>query len=158
RMNRHVTVVPTVVDTKVYRPVEQPNQHNVPILGWIGSHSTFQYFRALLPVLNDLAQEVAFRVRLVGAAAAVPAQRFPLANGTWTLDGEWELVRSFDIGFFPVIEDAWSRGKSAFKAVKYGAVGIPRVAPPVTTNRAVIVHGETGLPANPPADWRSALL
>ena len=156
RWNDRVTLLPTVVDTDLYRPAERPPSP-LPVLGWIGSHSTFQYLRPLLPVLARLSRQAAFRLRLVGAAADVPPQPFPLENVAWSREREVADVQSFDIGLFPVVEDAWSRGKSGFKAVQYGACGIPTVATPVTTNREIVLHQETGLLASSEEEWLSAL-
>jgi glycosyltransferase involved in cell wall biosynthesis len=151
-----VELLPTVVDTAAYTP-KLKNDSGEPVLGWIGSHSTFQYLRPLLHVLERLAREHRFRLRIVGAEAEIPPQSFPIENVPWELEREIEEVRSFDIGLFPVVEDAWSRGKSGFKAVQYGAVGIPTVASPVTTNREIVLDGKTGLYANGEDQWFESL-
>src|SRR5882672_1289953 len=47
-------IIPTVVDTEVFVP--KPHISDRPVaLGWIGTHSTFPYLRAIFPVLQDLA-------------------------------------------------------------------------------------------------------
>jgi len=154
--NDNVTIVPTVVDTTQYRPA--PLRDGVPTLGWIGSHSTAQYVAPLLPVLARLARRTRFRLRLVGAGCHFDLPGVELQNDVWREATEIEDVRSFDIGLFPLVENVWSRGKSGFKAVQYGAVGIPTVASPVTTNRDIVLDGETGFWADSPELWHDRLL
>jgi glycosyltransferase involved in cell wall biosynthesis len=156
RMNASVTVLPTVVDTELYRPPVR-RETGVPVLGWIGSHSTFPFLKTLLPVLDRLANDVPFRLRVVGAGATLEARGFPIDNVPWTLASEIADVQSFDVGLFPSVEDGWSRGKSGFKAVQYGAVGIPTVAAPAEVHREIVVDGETGLFAQSPTEWLDAL-
>ena len=54
------------------------------MLGWIGTHSTFPYLRAIFPVLQDLAKTHRFRIKIVGAGtdeAVFPALRSRIWNG-----------------------------------------------------------------------------
>jgi glycosyltransferase involved in cell wall biosynthesis len=154
--NADVHLVPTVVDTQVYRPRSEVSA--IPTLGWIGSHSTHEYLRSLLPVLNRLARRAPFRLRVVGPEADRSPQGFECENVRWRADREVEEVRSFDIGLFPVIDSRWSRGKSGFKAVQYGAVGIPTVASPVGENREIVIDRETGILAESADEWLEALV
>jgi glycosyltransferase involved in cell wall biosynthesis len=151
-----VALVPTVVDTDVYRPADGPHT-GPPVIGWIGSHSTAPYLAKVVPALERLARERRFRLRLVGARNDLRPAGVEVENLPWRLDREVADVRSFDIGLFPVPDDRWSRGKSGFKAVQYGAVGIPTVASPVTVNREIVIDGVTGLHADSSDDWHGAL-
>ncbi len=44
-------VIPTVVDTDEFRPSEKTNK--IPVIGWIGTHSTFPFLETIFPVLED---------------------------------------------------------------------------------------------------------
>lgn len=157
RFNRNVTRIPTVVDTEVYTVRETRMPGEPVVLGWIGSHSTARYLDDILPVLDRLAAVAPFRLRVVGAEREIPGRGFPIENVPWAADREVADVQSFDIGLFPINDDAWSRGKSAFKAVQYGAVGIPTVASPVTTSREVVLDGISGFHAGTQEQWFQAL-
>jgi len=61
---REAVVIPTVVDTTCFRPLAAVN--DVPVIGWIGTHSTFPYVKTIFPVLERLAREHRFRLRRVG--------------------------------------------------------------------------------------------
>ena len=55
-------VIPTVVDTDRFRPASGPNRRDpsVPVIGWIGTHSTYPYLESIFPALQDLAPRTAF--------------------------------------------------------------------------------------------------
>ena len=48
RYNPNVSVVPTTIDTDLYRP-ESPTEVDVPTIGWTGSYSTVQHLNTLPP-------------------------------------------------------------------------------------------------------------
>lgn len=84
RFSPDTMLLPTVVDTEVYRPVE-PRPPLAPVtIGWIGSPSTWPYVRPLLPLLRELAETRGVRVRVVGAGpggAPIPFQASTSSNG-----------------------------------------------------------------------------
>jgi glycosyltransferase involved in cell wall biosynthesis len=63
----------------------------------------------------------------------------------WRLESEVEDLFAFDIGVMPLRDDARTRGKCAFKAIQYMALGIPAVASPVGANVELIQHQVNGL-------------
>jgi glycosyltransferase involved in cell wall biosynthesis len=149
RFNRNVTVVPTVVDTAVFRPAPAPNP--IPVLGWIGTHSSVQYLRAVVPALRRLAARRRFVLRVVGAdldAPDVPTEIVP-----WSLEGEVSAFQGLDVGLYPLVEDAWALGKSGFKAVQYMACGVPPVASPVGAVADIVRDGENGFLAADEDAW-----
>ena len=159
RHNRNVHVVPTVVDTDIFRPV--PRSNPVPVLGWIGTPSSAQYLRILGPVLGRLAERHRFVVRIVGAPPgfALPGvpPGFPLELWPWQGARELSDFQGLDIGLYPLVEDAWSLGKSGFKAVQYMACGVPVIASPVGVTSEMVRHDETGLLARNEAEWTEGL-
>jgi glycosyltransferase involved in cell wall biosynthesis len=148
-----VEVIPTVVDTEIFRPAPEP--HELPVLGWIGTHSTVQYLRAIVPALRRLAERRRFILRIVGGHLDEPA--LPIEERPWRLDREVADFQSLDVGLYPLVEDPWSVGKSGFKAVQYMACGVPVVASPVGVTRTMIRHGENGLLAADDDGWVDSL-
>jgi glycosyltransferase involved in cell wall biosynthesis len=149
RRNPNVHLLPTVVDTEVFRP--RPAANPVPVLGWIGTPSSSQYLRVLAPALRRLAASRRFVFRVVGGEfqdADIPVELRP-----WQKEREVEDFQSLDIGLYPLVEDDWSRGKSGFKAVQYMACGVPTVASPVGVTTDMIRHDQTGLLAAGDDDW-----
>lgn len=156
RFNPAVTVIPTVVDTDVFcpRPARRPLS-DVPILGWIGTHSTGPYLQSIVPALRRLYRKRPFILRVIGGK--IDAPDLPVEHRDWSLSLEVADFQELDIGLFPVVPDAWSLGKSGFKAIQYMACGVPVVASPVGTNAYLVKHGETGFLAQTDDQWVDCL-
>lgn len=153
-------VIPTVVDTDVFHPVGSQNKQVV--LGWVGTHSTFPYLESIFPVLQDLARDHDFRLKIVGAGKReVEIPGVQIENLEWQLSREVADFQSFDIGLYPIdatlYADTWAAGKSGFKAIEYMSVGIPYVATPVGVLGEIGQPGTTHFNASAPDEWRDSL-
>jgi glycosyltransferase involved in cell wall biosynthesis len=154
----HTIVLPTVVDTARYVPAS--HEHDQPlVIGWIGSPSTWEFVRPLLPMLRKLVEEFGIIFRAVGAGDAARRDLFPgLDFVTWSEAREVAMVQSMDIGIMPVTDGKFERGKCGYKLVQYMACGIPVVASPVGVNRSIVETGPTGFLARDDSEWRDALV
>ena len=150
-------VVPTVVDTRQFRPLE-PLPHDVPTIGWIGTHGTFPFLERLLPLFERLGREQRFRLSIVGCGRAdVRVPGVEVDCRPWRLDREADDFRALDVGVYPISDDAWSAGKSGFKAVQFMACGVPFVMSPVGVCATMGVPGETHFLASTDDEWLAAL-
>lgn len=157
RAGGRARVVPTVVDTQVFRPARAaPADDRLLTFGWIGSPSTWAYVAPLLPTLLPVMARLGARFLVVGAG--------PAAQGIDGIDAlEWSEARevadiqTMDVGLMPVPDEAWAQGKCGYKLIQYMACGVPGIASPVGVNRTIIDHGRDGLLARAPADWIAAL-
>lgn len=156
-----VVVIPTVVDTDKFHPVEKTNK--IPTIGWIGTHSTFPFLQSIFPVLQKLALNYEFKLKIIGSGQAeVKIQGLEVENLPWSLEREIADFQSFDIGLYPMelggkIPDEWIAGKSGFKAIQYMAIGIPFVMSPIGVCAEIGIDGETHFSAQTLDDWRKRL-
>jgi glycosyltransferase involved in cell wall biosynthesis len=160
--------VPTVVDTDRFRPRREEaegrggaagsGESETPVVGWIGTHSTFQYLESIFPVLADLARTHGFKLKIVGAGRDdVRIGGVEVENLAWSLDREIADFQSFDVGLYPVVPSEWATGKSGFKSIQYMSVGVPFVATPFGATAEIGEPGVTHLLATTPDEWRGAL-
>lgn len=151
------TVIPTIVDVDRYVPRRSREAGDL-VVGWIGTHSTYVYFRTLLPVLRRLAAAHRFKLRLVGAGSTEPpVDGIDTDMRAWRLDRELEDLQSFDIGVYPIVAEPWAQAKSGFKAVQYLSCGIPYVASPVGVVAQLGVPGSTHFEARTDDEWFASL-
>jgi glycosyltransferase involved in cell wall biosynthesis len=151
---RQAVVIPTVVDTTCFRPLAEKPAGDVPVIGWIGTHSTFPYVKTIFPVLARLARDYRFSLRLVGTGEdEVVIPGVEVENLSWKLEREIGDFQSLDIGIYPIVEDEWSVGKSCFKAVQYMAVGVPFVVSPVGVCQEIATENETHFVARTQEEW-----
>lgn len=154
-------VIPTVVDTEKFYPTEKDNK--TPVIGWIGTHSTFAFVEKLFPVLERLAKKHDFVLKIVGAGTNnFEISGIKTENIEWQLDQEISDFQSLDIGLYPVdvsksASVEWLNGKSGFKAVQYMAVGVPFVMSPVGVCAEMGEPGVTHYNAVTAEDWYNTL-
>jgi glycosyltransferase involved in cell wall biosynthesis len=150
-------VVPTVVDTGHYRPVEREPRRPI-VIGWIGSPTTWPNVWPVLPLLKSLCAGGDVSFHAVGAGTAAAADQFPgLELVEWSEATEVADVQGFDIGIMPLIDSPFERGKSGYKLIQYMACGLPVVASPVGVNRAIVADGVNGFLASSEEEWRTSL-
>ena len=158
---RRAVVIPTVVDTDVFKPVERRN--GIPVMGWIGTHSTFPFLERIFPVLRELAGKHPFILKIVGSGRErIDLEGVDVHNLPWALDREVEDFQTLDIGLYPIdttgsLDPAWLAGKSGFKAIQYLAVGVPFVMTPIGVCAEIGEHGKTHFNAAAMEDWYNAL-
>lgn len=154
-------VIPTVVDLDEFYPDETNN--DPPVVGWIGTHSTFPFLERLFPILQRLAEEHPFILRIVGSGRkSLALEGVRVENLEWQMAREVDDFRSLDIGLYPIIPEGavteeWTKGKSGFKAVQYMAVGVPFVMSPAGICAEMGIAGSTHFSATSDDDWYNSL-
>jgi glycosyltransferase involved in cell wall biosynthesis len=156
-----VRIIPTVVDTDLFRPANRSTVESEVVLGWIGTHSTFPYLQLVFPALAELGKRHRIRLRIVGAGRDnVTIPGVTVENLPWRLEREVHDFQSLDIGLYPIDEtlySGWAAGKSGFKAIQYMAIGVPYVATPIGGSAEIGEVGTTHLFAETPDEWQRAL-
>jgi glycosyltransferase involved in cell wall biosynthesis len=154
-------LVPTVVDTEVFRPRGPPaggaGVAEVPLVGWIGTHSTLPYLTSIAPALSRAAVEASFRLLVVGGPGDLGVEGVEVEQRPWALAREVTDFRSLDVGLYPLADDEWARGKSGFKAIQYLACGLPFVVSPIGATCDIGVAGVTHFEATSLDEWADAV-
>ena len=152
--NPRSNFLPTVVDTNRYLP-ERRDRGRELVVGWIGSPSTAPYLAELVAPLSAIGKEGAVRLVVIGGHAPdIP--HVTVEERAWSEETEVEYINNFDIGVMPLPDNAWTRGKCAFKLIQYMACGVPVIASPVGAN-VDVVREDCGLLAATEVEWLEAL-
>ncbi|HEX8775519.1 MAG TPA: glycosyltransferase family 4 protein [Pyrinomonadaceae bacterium] len=157
---RRTWVVPTSIDTDLWRPGTRLRESASWTIGWIGSQSN-------LPYLYEIEEPLADFLNGHGdAQLLVVCDREPafkkiggraLRFERWSPASEIGLVQEMDVGLMPLPLTEWTLGKCAFKMISYMAVGIPVVVSPVGVNREVLEQASVGFGADTRDEWYDAL-
>ena len=162
KQGKKTIIVPTVVDTDKFHPVEKSSVGKLTI-GWIGSHSTLPLLESLYPVLQKLAVSYNFKLKIIGSGRdSIIIDGVEVENLPWKLEREVEDLQSFDIGLYPMVVSPnankdWLFGKSCFKAVQYMTAGIPFVLTPIGNCAETGIENETHFFANSDEQWYGSL-
>lgn len=155
RWNDRVEVVPTTIDLSRYTLADTATNDR-PVIGWTGTHSTYQHLDGLQAALVTLAATHDFVVRVIGPEDYRMAG-VDVENRRWRSGSEAEDLRGIDVGVMPLPDDPWSRGKCGAKALQYMGLGIATVCSPVGVNSEIVSHGVNGLLADSHDEWVTAL-
>src|SRR5271165_6215492 len=151
-----VAVLPTAIDTASYRPTTA-GRDDPPTIAWIGSPENLIYLEMIRPALARLAK------RYPGLNLRVICSRFPdwpevnIERIAWSSATEAQSLAAAHIGVMPLTDDAWARGKCAFKLLQYMAAALPCVASPVGANTEAVIDGFNGFHARSDDEWERSL-
>jgi glycosyltransferase involved in cell wall biosynthesis len=152
RFSSRVTVIPSTVSLRRYRPRPGPRRPGPPVVGWTGSHSSLQYLREVEQPLKTLAGRLRFRFVAIGVEGfQIPGVQTECRP--WRSASEVEDLWDLDVGIMPLPDGPWTRGKCAMKAIQYMGVGIPALVSPVGANVDVVTHGKNGFLVGGPDEW-----
>jgi len=158
RFNKNLVVIPTSLNTNLYT-VKKEHDSSPLIIGWIGSSANLTYLQKLKGVLQGICERYKDKIffKVVCDKVFNTDSKINIINKKWNLKEEVSDIRSFDIGIMPLEDNEWTRGKCAFKALQYMAVGIPVVSSPVGVNRQIIEDGVNGYLADSIEEWERKL-
>nr|WP_262910512.1 glycosyltransferase family 4 protein [Pontibacter silvestris] len=156
RHNKATVFLPTVIDTQhQHNQLKQQYTEEVNI-GWTGSHSTLPYLKLIEPVLQRLEQRYDFNF-IVIADKAPDLQLKSLRYVPWQQKTEINDLLQFNIGIMPLPDTTWAKGKCAFKALQYMALGIPAVVSAVGANLQAVPDGVAGYVCHTEQEWYNRL-
>ncbi|MCA8829002.1 glycosyltransferase [Hymenobacter pini] len=157
QFNHNSIINPTTIDTvHLHNQVRNQRTKGPLVIGWTGTHSTLQYLQQVVPVLAKLEQEFEFEFRVISNQAP----NLPLKSivyQPWRKESEIQDLLGFHVGLMPLEDDPWAKGKCAFKALQYMALGEPALVSPVGMNTEVVQSGVNGYVCATPEEWENSL-
>jgi glycosyltransferase involved in cell wall biosynthesis len=152
---REVAVLPTSIDTACYEQTFA-GPADAPTIAWIGSPENLIYLDMIRPALARLTKRYPLKLRVICSEfpewSDVRIERVPWSSAT-----EAHSLAGAHIGVMPLTDDAWSRGKCAFKLLQYMAAALPCVASPVGANTEAVMDGINGFHATDVDEWERSL-
>jgi glycosyltransferase involved in cell wall biosynthesis len=149
-------VLPTSIDTACYE-TSFAGPGEAPTIAWIGSPENLIYLDMIRPALARLTKRhPTLKLRVI-------CSEFPDWNDVnvervqWSSATEAHSLAGAHLGVMPLTDDAWSRGKCAFKLLQYMAAALPCVASPVGANTEAVLDGINGFHATDVATWEASL-
>jgi glycosyltransferase involved in cell wall biosynthesis len=156
QFNKNVTILPTVVNTRLSHNKIQNHDTFKPSIGWTGTSTTLKYLFNVMPVLIELENKYNTVFTLIcDIDPILPLKNYRFIK--WTKDTEIEDLLNIHIGLMPLTDDELSKGKCGFKAIQYLSLGIPAVVSPVGVNKNIVLDGVHGFHCNDLSQWRSKL-
>jgi glycosyltransferase involved in cell wall biosynthesis len=156
QFNKNITVIPTTIDTENHHNTTHAHDDDEVVIGWTGTHTTMRYLDPLIPILQELEQDHAFKFIVISNEAPTYNLK-SLEYIKWNKATEIEDLERLHIGVMPLEHDIWSEGKCGFKGLQYMALGIPSVLSPVGVNTTIVQHGKNGYLATTREEWYSTI-
>lgn len=154
--NEKSIVNPTTIDTVYHHHRIKDQQNDKVVIGWTGTHSTMRYLDLVVPVIKELEQKYVFEFQVISNQKPEFDLR-SLVYRPWKKETEIEDLLNFNFGIMPLEDDPWAKGKCAFKALQYMALGMPAVVSPVGMNLEVVDQGRNGFICDSSQEWYVAL-
>lgn len=154
---RKVLVIPTVVDISKYKLTRVHRATNCPKIVWIGSPSTIKYLQSISHVLQQVALNRAYILKVIGvidfSIVGVTIECMP-----WTEESEIDGLLDCDIGIMPLFNTRWEQGKCGYKLIQYMACGLPVIASNLGANREIVSNNVNGYLASDDESWTVNLI
>ena len=158
KFNSNVVIIPSTVDTDIYKPIKKNNINSPVKIGWVGSHTTIKHFELISDVYLELKTKYNNKVEfIVIGDENYKNEKLNLQGKKWENDKEVQLFNSFDIGVMPLPNNDWTKGKCGMKGLLYMSVGLPTVMSNVGMNKDIINDGINGFLPTGNKEWIDVL-
>lgn len=138
QFTKEVIVIPSCVSTALIPMKVEYTLGAVPRMVWIGSSTTEKYLESILPALAIVHKITGARTSVISSPRIGDLDRSPFVDRLpWTMLSQGQLSE-FDIGLSPLFDGRWERGKCGYKALQYGAAGLPVVGSPIGVNQEIL--------------------
>ena len=149
-----VALVPTSVPARL--TPEKSTNNAAPVVVWVGMGPNVAQVEAIEEELIRARAEHPFLLRIVSDKPPSFRSFVSWEFVPWCEEVEYEAVATADLGIMPLVDDGFTRGKCAYKALQYMACGLPVVASDVGVNREWIEATGSGSVVRG-GEWAAAL-
>jgi glycosyltransferase involved in cell wall biosynthesis len=152
--NRNVVIIPTTIDTEIYKRQESVNHKDAVCIGWSGSFTTIEHFETAIPVLKKIKEKYGNKVyfKIIGDGNYY-CKELNTQGAAWNAATEVKDLSEIEIGIMPLPDTEWTKGKCGLKGLSYMALGIPTLMSPVGVNNEIISNGQNGYLPNGDDEW-----
>ena len=119
---------------------------NSPVVVWVGMGPNVAQVEVMEAELLKTHEVHPFLLRIVSNRPPKFEQFTSWEFIQWSDKAEYDAITSADLGIMPLVDDGFTRGKCAYKALQYMACSLPVLASDVGVNRVWIAR----------RPWRSA--
>lgn len=175
-LEKKFVVLPNMNDIRDWNVTPAPKHENKIVIGYTGSNSHQEDLKMFFPhLLNVMKKYPNVYFESIGSISKdmlymfedFPMdvmQRCDIMPASWTFKDYPAHLASmkWDIGVAPLVDNAFTRGKSHIKWMEYAALKIPCIASRVypyfmdIKGKKTIEHGKTGILVKP-SEWTAAL-
>jgi len=147
-------LVPTSVPTLPLKPSGAGTA--LPVVVWVGMGPNVAQVEAIEEELLKASAANPFLLRIVSNRPPNFRSLQSWEFTEWSEESEYAAINSADLGIMPLVDDGFTRGKCAYKALQYMSCGLPVVASDVGINREWIQESGAGFVVAP-GGWADAL-
>lgn len=147
-------LIPTSVPWFSFRDHRQTKA--IPTVVWVGMGPNVPQVEAIEEELTVAHHATPFLLRIVSNRPPKFASFSSWEFLEWNEKAEYESIASADLGIMPLVDDGFTRGKCAYKALQYMACGLPVVASDVGVNRDWIENTGSGIVVKS-GEWASSM-
>lgn len=156
--NKNVKIIPTTIDTEIFKRESEYNDNDRICIGWSGSLTTIKHFEAAVPFLKKLKMKYGERLFFtVMGDETYRNEELDIQGIAWSSENEVKVLSGFDIGIMPLPDDQWVKGKCGLKGLSYMALEVPAVMSAVGVNTEIITDLENGFLAKTDDEWVSKI-
>ncbi len=158
QFNSNVKIIPTTIDTQLFRRKTPYQSQDKVCIGWSGSHTTIKHFESGIPFLKKIKEKYGDRIcfKVMGDETYLN-EELQIVGIPWNSATEVNILSSFDIGIMPLPNDQWVKGKCGLKGLSYMALEVPTIMSAVGVNPEIIKDGENGYLACTEDEWVTKL-